>query len=182
MTRSERVYRAMLLAYPAEHRHNYGDLMLGLFRDRLHRGGGGLGSVLVWSKVGPDLVGSAFTERMETAMNLRTLNSTLWWEATVVVFASIQAIMGVGVLAFGDGSHIRFGIGWGLVPAALLLGGLAVRQRRRGLATSMIIVGSLAAAFAFWLIYPVVLALVVIVGGLWSGKIGRVRAPELASA
>ncbi len=115
-------------------------------------------------------------------MNLKTLNSTLWWEATVVVFASIQAIMGVAVLAFGDGSHIRFGIGWGLLPAALLLGGLAARRRRRGLATSMIIVGSLAAAFAFWLIYPVVLAAVVIVGGLWSGKIGRTRVPEPASA
>ena len=115
-------------------------------------------------------------------MNLKTLNFALWWDATVVVFAFTQAIMGVGVLAFGDGSHIRFGIGWGLIPAALLLGGLAVRPRQRGLATGMIIVGSLAAAFAFWLVYPVVLALVVIVGGLWSGKIGRVRAPELASS
>ena len=182
MTRSERVYRAMLLAYPPAHRRRYGDQMAQLFRDRFRRDGGGLGSVLVWAKVGPDLVGSAFTERMETAMNLKTLNSTLWWEATVLVFAFTQAIMGVGVLAFGDGGHIRFGIGWGLLPAALLLGGLAVRRRRRGLATSMIIVGSLAAAFAFWLIYPVVLALIVIVGGLWSGKIGRVRASEPSTA
>jgi hypothetical protein len=182
MTRSERVYRAMLLAYPPEHRRRYGDPMAQLFRDRLRRDGGGLGSVLVWAKVGPDLVGSAFTERMETAMNLKTLSTTQWWEATVVLLAFMQAIMGVGVLAFGDGSHIRFGIGWGLLPAALLLGGLAVRRRRRGLATSMIIVGSLAAAFAFWLIYPVVLAAVVIVGGLASGKIGRVPAPETASA
>ena len=182
MTRSDRVYRAMLLAYPPEHRRRYGDQMAQLFRDRFRRDGGGLGSVLVWAKVGPDLVGSAFTERMETAMNLKTLNSTPWWEVTVVVFASIQAIMGVGVLAFGDGSHIRFGIGWGLLPAALLLGGLAARRRSRGLATSMIIVGSLAAAFAWWLIYPVVLAAVVIVGGLSSGKIGRTRAKEPAPA
>lgn len=29
MTRSERVYRAMLLAYPAEHRRNYGDPIWG---------------------------------------------------------------------------------------------------------------------------------------------------------
>lgn len=114
-------------------------------------------------------------------MNIQTWTNR-WWEATVLVFASIQAIMGVGVLAFGDGSHIRFGIGWGLLPAALLLGGLAVRRRRRGLATSMIIVGSLAAAFAFWLIYPIILAVVVIAGGLGSGKIGRVSTPEPASA
>ena len=67
MTRSERVYRAMLLAYPAEHRRNYGDPMLGLFRDRLRRDGGGLGTVRVWVRVGPDLVGSAFIERLETA-------------------------------------------------------------------------------------------------------------------
>ncbi|MCZ6461416.1 MAG: hypothetical protein O6705_04175, partial [Actinobacteria bacterium] len=128
MTRSERVYRVMLLVYPEDHRRDYGDAMLGLFRDRLRRDGGGLGTVQVWASVGPDLVASAFTERLETAMNLKTLNSTAWWEVTVVVFASIQAIMGVGVLAFGDGSHIRFGIGWGLLPAALLLGGLAARR------------------------------------------------------
>lgn len=182
MTRSERVYRVMLLVYPEDHRRDYGDAMLGLFRDRLRRDGGGLGTVQVWASVGPDLVASAFTERLETAMNLKTLNSTAWWEVTVVVFASIQAIMGVGVLAFGDGIHIRFGIGWGLLPAALLLGGLAARRRRRGLATSMIIVGSLAAAFAWWLIYPVALAAVVIVGGLSSGKIGRNRAKEPAPA
>lgn len=181
MTRSERVYRAMLLAYPAEHRRNYGDPMLGLFRDRLRRDGGGWGTVRVWARLGPDLVGSAFIERLETAMNIQTWTNR-WWEATVLLFASIQAIMGVGVLAFGDGSHIRFGIGWGLLPAALLLGGLAVRRRRRGLATSMIIVGSLAAAFAFWLIYPIILAVVVIAGGLGSGKIGRVSTPEPASA
>ena len=180
MTRSERVYRAMLLAYPAEHRRNYGDPMLGLFGDRLRRDGGGWGTVRVWARLGPDLVGSAFIERLETAMNIQTLTNR-WWEATVLLFASIQAIMGVGVLAFGDGSHIRFGIGWGLIPAALLLGGLAVRRRRRGLATSMIIVGSLAAAFAFWLIYPIILAVVVIAGGLLSGKIGRVSTPEPAT-
>ena len=133
MIRSDRVYRAMLRVYPAEHRRAYGDAMAQLFRDRLRRDGGGIGTARVWASVGPDLVASAFTERLETAMNLKTLNSTAWWEATVVVFASIQAIMGVGVLAFGDGSHIRFGIGWGLLPAALLLGGLAARRRRRGL-------------------------------------------------
>lgn len=182
MTRSERVYRVMLLVYPEDHRRDYGDAMLGLFRDRLRRDGGGIGTARVWASVGPDLVASAFTERLETAMNLKTLNSTAWWEVTVVVFASIQAIMGVGVLAFGDGSHIRFGIGWGLLPAALLLGGLAARRRRRGLATSMIIVGSLAAAFAWWLIYPVVLAVVVIVGGLGNGKIGKSTTSEPASA
>jgi hypothetical protein len=181
MTRSERVYRAMLLAYPVEHRRNYGDPMLGLFRDRLGRDGGGLGTVRVWARLGPDLVGSAFIERLETAMNIQTWTNR-WWEATVLVFAFTQAVMGVAVLAFGDGSHIRFGIGWGLLPAALLLGGLAVRRRRRGLATSMIIVGSLAAAFAFWLIYPIILAVVVIAGGLGSGKIGRARAPQPASA
>ncbi|GMQ85047.1 MAG: hypothetical protein BMS9Abin07_0612 [Acidimicrobiia bacterium] len=181
MSRSERLYRTMLLAYPAEHRRRYGEPMAQLFRDRLRRDGGGLGTVRVWASVGPDLVGSVFIERLETAMNVQTWTNR-WWEATVLVFAFAQTIMGVGVLAFGDGSHIRFGIGWGLLPAALLLGGLAVRRRRRGLATSMIIVGSLGAAFAFWLIYPIILAVIVIAGGLGSGKIGRTRVLEPVSA
>ncbi len=178
MTRSERVYRAMLLAYPAEHRRNYGDPMLGLFRDRLRRDGGGLGTVRVWVRVGPDLVGSAFIERLETAMNVQTWTNR-WWEVTVIVYAIAQVIMGVVIgLNLYPGWAILIGFG----PAALLLGGLALRQRQRGLATLMIIVGSLLPWIFFWMMYPFVVAAIVIGGGLGSGKIGKSTTSEPATA
>ena len=92
--RSDRLYRAMLLVYPEEHRRRYGDPMAQLFRDRLRRDGGGIGTARVWVHAGFDLAGSAFKERLETAMNVQTWTDR-WWEATVLVFAFIQAMMGV---------------------------------------------------------------------------------------
>jgi hypothetical protein len=50
-----------------------------------------------------------------------------------------------------------------------------MRNSQRLGATIMLTVGSIAGAFAFWVIYTVVLALVVVVGGFWSGKIGPQR-------
>ena len=178
MTRSERVYRAMLLAYPAEHRRNYGDPMLGLFRDRLRRDGGGFGTVRVWTDVGPDLVGSAFIERLETAMNVQTWTNR-WWETTVIVYAIAQVIMGVVI---ANNMYPGYSILIGFGPAALLLGGFALRERQRGLATAMIIVGSLLPCIFWWMMYPFFVAAIVIGGGLWSSKIGRSTTSEPASA
>ena len=147
MIRSDRVYRAMLRVYPAEHRRGYGDAMAQLFRDRLRRDGGGIGTARVWASVGPDLVASAFTERLETAMNVQTWTNR-WWEATVIVYAIAQVIMGVVIgLNLYPGWSILIGFG----PAALLLGGLVLRERQRGLATLMIIVGSLLPGIFFWM-------------------------------
>ena len=178
MTRSERVYRVMLLVYPEDHRRDYGDAMLGLFRDRLRRDGGGLGTVWVWASVGPDLVGSAFIERLETAMNTQTWTNR-WWEVTVILYAIVQVVFGVVIVG---NSHPGWAIVIGFGPAALLLGGLALRQRQRGLATLMIIVGSLLPWIFFWTMYPFVVAAIVIGGGLGSGKIGKPTTSEPASA
>ena len=178
MTRSERVYRVMLLVYPEDHRRDYGDAMLGLFRDRLRRDGGGLGTVRVWASVGPDLVGSAFIERLETAMNTQTWTNR-WWEVTVILYAIVQVVFGVVIVG---NSHPGWAIVIGFGPAALLLGGLALRQRQRGLATLMIIVGSLLPWIFFWTMYPFVVAAIVIGGGLGSGKIGKPTTSEPASA
>ena len=178
MIPSDRVYRAMLLVYPEEHRRAYGDAMAQLFRDRLRRDGGGIGTARVWASVGPDLVASAFIERLETAMNVQTWTNR-WWEATVVFYGITQAVMGVVIV--GDG-HPDWAIGLGLLPAVLLIGGLALRASRRGVATTMIIVGSLIPAIAFWTIYPFVLSAVIIIGGLSSGKIGKSTTSEPASA
>ena len=59
---SEKLYRALLYAYPREHRREYGDLMVQLFRDRMRRDGGGLGILKVWLAVVIDLVTSALKE------------------------------------------------------------------------------------------------------------------------
>ena len=59
---SERLYRALLVAYPGEHRREYGELMVQLFRDRMHRDGSGLGALKVWLAMIVDLTTSALKE------------------------------------------------------------------------------------------------------------------------
>ena len=166
MRLSERVYRRLLVAYPVEHRRRYGDSMTQLFRDRMRQEGGGFSTVLVWGHIGFDLVRSAFTERMETAMNLQTWTSR-WWEATVVVLAAFISVIAI---FFADTSP-----GWALLIGSadvLLIGGLALRSAWRVGATAMVIAGCLLAAVPFWGIFNVVLAVVIVVGGLETGKIG----------
>ena len=48
---SERLYRTMLLVYPREHRREYGDLMVQLFRDRMRYDGGGLRGLIIWTQI-----------------------------------------------------------------------------------------------------------------------------------
>ena len=62
---SEKVYRALLRAYPSEHRREYGEPMVQLFRDRMRRDGGGLRTLVVWMQMFFDLVRSVFRERRE---------------------------------------------------------------------------------------------------------------------
>ena len=95
-----------------------------------------------------------------------------WWETTVVVLAANSVVF--GVLAAGN-DYPKVAIGTGFAPAALLLAGLAVRGRWRSGSTAMVIVASVAAAAWFWMIYPMVLAAVIIIGGLVSGEIGPRR-------
>ena len=93
-----------------------------------------------------------------------------WWEAITVVLAINSVVFG-----FLFGSRFGWAIAAGFAPGLLLLIGLRLRRANRGLATVLIVVSSLAAAAAFWMIYPVVLALVIVIGGLSTGKIGPIR-------
>jgi hypothetical protein len=176
MTVSERVYQALLVAYPVDHRRRYGQPMALLFRDRMRRDGGGFGTVLVWGLVGFDLARSAFTERMETAMTTETWTSR-WWEATVVVLAANSVVFGVIAVE----GYVEIAIAVGFAPAALLIAGLALRNTWRAGATVMVVVGSIAAAGWWWMVYPIVLAAVVIIGGLATHKIGP-RSPQHQAA
>lgn len=108
-----------------------------------------------------------------------------WWEATVVVLAANSVFFGViAVELFSERvgkDYTEWGIALGFVPAALLITGLALRNTWRAGATAMMIAGSLLAAGAFWwMIYPVVLAALVIIGGLSNAKIGPRQVQSLA--
>lgn len=177
MTTSERVYQALLVAYPSDHRRRYGDPMIQLFRDRMRRDGGGFRTLIVWFQMGFDLAASAFKERMETIMAIENWTNR-WWETSVVLLAVNSVVFG---FLFTYNDHLLWAIAAGFAAGALLLGGLALRNSQRLVATIMLILGSIGAASAFWVIYTIVLALVIVVGGFGSGKIGPQPAqPEVA--
>ncbi len=102
-----------------------------------------------------------------------------WWGIVVVAYAIVQVPMGVVILT---NMHYSWSILIGFGPAALLLGGLMLRNRQRGLATVMIVLGSLMPGIFWWMMYPYALAAIVIGGGWWSGKIGRMQAAESPTA
>jgi len=99
-----------------------------------------------------------------------------WWEVVTVLLAINSLVFG-----FLFGSQIFWAVSIGWLPGVLLLVGLRIRSAHRGAATALITVSSIAAAVAFWMIYPVVLALVVIAGGFSTGMIGP-RQPEAVIA
>ena len=152
--------------------------MLQLFRDRMHRDGGGFGTAAVWSQMGLDLASSAIKERMERIMEVQSWTKQ-WWGILVV-------LMGVNSLVFGfiamNSGYPDVAIRVGFAPGALLLVGLALRRTNRAAATVLIILGSLGAALAYWVIYTVVFALIIVVGGFQKGKIGfQGSGPEIAA-
>ena len=93
-----------------------------------------------------------------------------WWEVVTVLLAVNSIVFG---FLFGD--NFVWAVAVGFAPGVLLFVGLVLRTNNRGLATVLIIVSSLAAAVAWWTIYPILLALIVIIGGFATGKIGPVR-------
>ena len=74
---SEKVYRALLAAYPTEHRREYEEPMVQLFRDRMRTEGGGFRTLVVWTQTMTDLMTSAFRERMEGSEMQTMLTTTL---------------------------------------------------------------------------------------------------------
>ncbi len=102
-----------------------------------------------------------------------------WWETSVVLLAVNSIVF--GILAINS-DHMTWAVTTGFVPAVLLLLGLTLRNSQRVAATTLLTVASVAAALWFWMIYPIILALVVIVGGFTNGKIGpEGHQPQLAT-
>ena len=99
-----------------------------------------------------------------------------WWEAVTLILAINSIVFG-----FLFGTEIFWAIFIGWLPGVLLLVGLRIRNDHQGAATALITVSSIAAAAAFWMIYPVVLALVVIVGGFSTGMLGPHQAEPVVA-
>ena len=90
---AERVYRWLLFVYPREHRREYGDLMVQLFRDRMRCDGSGFRGLFVWSHMIFDLAGAAFKEHKEGS-DMRKLSIVGIALAVVLV----AGVIGVGTL------------------------------------------------------------------------------------
>ena len=101
---AERIYRALLLAYPKEHRREYGEPMVQLFRDRMSRDGGGLGTLAVWMHTLFDLVRSASREHLETSRmwaNRKNVLRTLFLRDYTAKTARTQKQVAISLLILG---------------------------------------------------------------------------------
>ena len=110
-------------------------------------------------------------------MDQKQMNNR-WWEIATFLLAVNSLVFGV---LFGSDNQFGWAIVVGFLPGLLLLVGLKIRKDNRGLATALITVSAIAASGTFWMIYPAVLGLVVIIGGFTTGKIGPFR-PNTALA
>ena len=104
---SERVYRYLLVVYPREHRREYGELMIQLFRDRMRCDGNGFTGPIVWIQMFFDLVGAAFKEHKEGA-DMRKLTSIGIALAVLLVAGGI----GIGTLLASSDGGPRVSVSW----------------------------------------------------------------------
>jgi len=145
MDRHIRTYRALLAAFPAEYRRDYGEPMTQLFVDRLRDEGGGVRTSLVWVQMLIDLGKSASSERLETTM--RSLR-TDWWRLLALPLSLFVAVAGIG-LPFEPqetaGPNWRTGaIAYAVVTViglGLVIAGQFIRKKNRKVGSSMIAVG-----------------------------------------
>ena len=96
---SERIYRWLIMIYPREHRREYGELMVQLFRDRMCRDGKGFRGLWVWVQILLDLCGSALRERIEGV----SMTKRKWFGVALAVFLAMAAA-GLGTIyaMYGD--------------------------------------------------------------------------------
>jgi len=77
---SEKIYDALLLAYPPTHRAAYGDSMAQLFRDQCRDAWGegeNFGLLKLWLRVLPDLVSTSIMERLAALNERKTMSDKL---------------------------------------------------------------------------------------------------------
>ena len=91
MMLSERVYRALLVAYPREFRGEYGDLMIQFFRDRMRYDGGGARGLILWTRLLLDLAMSAFKEHAG-GYGMSSGRPVIETESLTKIYGSIVAV------------------------------------------------------------------------------------------
>lgn len=97
-SRSERVYEALLVAYPREFRREYGPHMAQVFRDlcREKQSNGAYELFRLWARTLLDLMATAFAERSK-----RTQGSLLAWGGKIVTLRNFMLFNAAVLLAFG---------------------------------------------------------------------------------
>jgi hypothetical protein len=139
VTWSARLYRALLIAYPAPFRHKYSDEMTRVFRDLCRdawRAGGAGGVFALWPGATRDLLLAASGERLGELTMLRlTLILSLAAPALFVLdnlaFLGYATLLGVPPTFMTDVAIYGF-IGWlGLAVAAWLVGAATAARHGR---------------------------------------------------
>ena len=97
---SEKIYRRLLVVYPKEHRREYGELMVQLFRDRMRRDGGGFRGLVVWMQMIFDLAGAAFKEHKE---GVEMTKRRIWIGAGLVAMLLAGVVGASTILAQSNG-------------------------------------------------------------------------------
>ena len=94
---------------------------------------------------------------------------TNWWGVITAIVGAVLLTLGVAGVVFGDGAG--GGVVWAgatLISGGLIVGGLAILQRRVRAGSWMIAVGATVTILSIFLI-PV--AALIVVGGLWTGHL-----------
>ena len=92
---SERLYRWLLVLYPREHRREYGELMVQMFRDRMSCDGNGFRGPIIWLQMITDLVGTSLSEHKEGFV----MTKRIWIGATLGVFLlALASVVGMNTL------------------------------------------------------------------------------------
>jgi hypothetical protein len=125
---SERVYRMLLIAYPAAYRREYGALMVQVFRDMCrdsYRQGGAAAVALWWCSTLLDLVYTAFEQRRKVRF---TVSKSTFMRLTGVLLIVGGAFWSLAAFSQfqPDDHYTYYGIYqlliWLLAPAFLLVG------------------------------------------------------------
>jgi hypothetical protein len=110
---SERVYRALLVAYPKRFRDAYGPQMVRAFRDVLREErlrGGAAWPARLWARTLPDLAASAFAERREDVIGN---NEEVAVNNRALALAGLVLLL--APLYFISASLLKYGLGVGLL-------------------------------------------------------------------
>jgi hypothetical protein len=184
MNAHERVYRSLMILYPEGHRHEYGEPMVQLMRDRFRDEGGGIGSVRLWSQIAGDLARTALSERTE--MTLDSFKKGWWGLTAGLISISIAAIAVANLFAEwtgGGGGKIAMATA-AILGAVVVFGGLATRRRNPARGSVMIGIGLLPTVMlmsVFWsalLVAIGTLALVIALFAFVNAMIERPASPS----